>query len=293
MSLQRRVTVVMLTFNRRDEALTTLARLIALPGAPSVVAVDNGSSDGTALAIAAHFPQVRLVRLDRNLGAAGRNHGVARVRTPYVAFSDDDTRWEPGALDHAADLLDADPALAVISAHVLVGPHRRDDAACVPMARSPLGDYGTHGRRILGFMAGACVMRVGAFRAAGGYSERLFIGAEEMLLALDLAERGAIMAYCPQVVTWHDPSPVRDATGRRWLLARNAIWIAWMRMPACWAWRLTWKMLRQLRRDRLLLTGLWRTVRGLPPALAARRVVSARVIEMWAAVEGPPDVARS
>ena len=60
-----------------------------------LVVVDNASHDGTAEAVRARFPEVTLVPLGTNIGAAGRNAGVARLETTYVAFCDDDAWWSP------------------------------------------------------------------------------------------------------------------------------------------------------------------------------------------------------
>jgi GT2 family glycosyltransferase len=114
--LAARLSVVVLTHERRDELLRTLGKLAAEHAAGAIVVVDNGSRDGTEAAVAAHFPAVQRVRLARNLGAAGRNHGVQRVATPYVAFCDDDTWWAPDSLAHAVALLDAYPRLAMVTA---------------------------------------------------------------------------------------------------------------------------------------------------------------------------------
>jgi GT2 family glycosyltransferase len=115
--LRDRVTVVVLTHGRRDEVLATLARMRTC-GA-SIIVADNASRDGTGAAIASRFPEVDVVRHERNLGAAGRNGAVAAARTPYVAFCDDDTWWAPGALAHAAAVLDRHPRLAAVTARVL------------------------------------------------------------------------------------------------------------------------------------------------------------------------------
>ena len=93
----------------------------------AVLLVDNGSDDGTAAAVRAAYPQVEVVALPENLGAVGRNVGVARLSCPYVAFCDDDTWWDPGSLTRAADVLDEHPALAVLTARILVEPGGRED----------------------------------------------------------------------------------------------------------------------------------------------------------------------
>jgi GT2 family glycosyltransferase len=277
------VTVVVLTFNRRLEVLRTLGSLRHLAGRPAIVVVDNGSTDRTTDAIRHNFPDACLVSLPHNAGAAGRNIGASYVRTPYVAFSDDDTRWEYNALTRAADILDQYPALAVVSAHVLVGAEGREDPACEPMRHSPLDADGLPGSRILGFMAGACVFRLSAFRAAGGYLPRLFIGGEEALLSLDLAVLGWRMAYCPEVVTHHHPSPVRDSRSRRRLLARNAIWTAWMRLPFIDALRETRRALAAMVRQRQFLSGCREAFAGMSMVMAERRVVPVHVCRMWRA----------
>src|SRR4051812_5853711 len=101
-----RVAVVMTTRDRRDDALRTLARLAELHERPAVTVVDNGSSDGTADAIAKTFPQVEVIALHADLGAAGLNLGVLHTQARYVAFCDDGSWWEPGSLARAADLFD-------------------------------------------------------------------------------------------------------------------------------------------------------------------------------------------
>jgi GT2 family glycosyltransferase len=57
-----RVTVVIITWNRKAELLHTLERMTALPDQAPVVVVDNGSTDHTADAVAERFGQVTLLR---------------------------------------------------------------------------------------------------------------------------------------------------------------------------------------------------------------------------------------
>jgi N-acetylglucosaminyl-diphospho-decaprenol L-rhamnosyltransferase len=275
-----RVDVVVITHNRRDELARTLTNLALLPEAPRVVVVDNGSTDGTAELVRAEFPDVVLVTPGANLGAAGRNLGVALVEAPYVAFCDDDTWWEPGSLGRAADILDAHPVLAVVTAQILVEPSGRIDGICEEMSRSPLDRVpGIPGHPLLSFLAGASIVRRRAYEDAGGFSTQLWLGGEEELLASDLATQGWAMAYVPEVVTHHHASVARDPHLRRRHGIRNTLWFTWSRRPVRSAARRTLHMLRTVPRDRVSAGGFLDAAGGLPWVLRNRRVVPAAVEE--------------
>lgn len=273
-----RVAVVVMTHERCPELHHTLTRLGELPEEPVVVVVDNGSRDGTAQMVAERHPDAVLLTPGSNLGAVARNLGVAVVDAPYVAFCDDDTWWEPGALARAADLLDAHPRLAVVTAQILVEPGSRDDPICAEMLASPLETpSGMPGAALLSFLAGASVVRLAAFEAAGGFSERLWLGGEEELLASDLAAAGWAMAYVPEVITHHRPSVARDPHLRRRHGIRNTLWFTWLRRPVPSALRRTASLLASLPRDRVSVLGVLDAVRGAPWVLIERRVVPAAV----------------
>lgn len=279
-SADTRLTVVVLTYNRADQVLDTLARLTALPDRIHIVAVDNASADGTAERIAAEFPDVELVVAPDNLGAAGRNLGVARVKSEYVAFCDDDTWWHAGSLSRAVDLLDGAPRAGVLNARVVVGEHGATDETCERMRASPLPHDGLPGPALIGFMAGACVFRTSVFRQTGGYEPRLFIGGEETLVSLDVLSAGHEIVYAHELILHHHPSPLRDSAQRRKLLARNAAWVAWMRLPWREALMTTRDAFRTLRAEASLLRGLPELLRGIAWAAARRHVISPRVQEM-------------
>lgn len=272
------VTIVVLTCNRREEVLRTLAHVVDAHPALPIVVVDNASHDGTADAVTRRHPHVKLVRLAANLGAAGRNAGVAASATPYVAFCDDDTWWLPGGIERAIEVLDAHPRLAVVTARILVGERRHEDPTNALMAASPFPNpLGVPGTALVGLLAGACVMRRAAFIEAGGYQPRFFLGREEALLAIDLMTRGWHMAYLPDATVCHWPSPVRDGVGRRRLMRRNALWCAWLRRPLRSALRVTTAWLADARDDGTLRADLRDTLMALPWLLRERRVVPAHV----------------
>jgi GT2 family glycosyltransferase len=283
-----RIGVVVITHQRRAEALGAVARLTALPEQPPVVLVDNGSADGTADAVHKCFPQVKVLPLTRNLGAVGRNLGVEHLRTPYVAFCDDDTWWEPGSLTEAADVLDAHPRLAVVNARIVVEPDTRDDPIVAELRDSPVpGPSWLPGPALGSFLAGASVVRREAFQAVGGFSPRLWLGGEEELLATDLLSAGWELCYLEQLVVHHAASPVRDATRRRRDGLRNTLWFTWLRRPIAPALRRTAFLAATAPRDRTSALAWWDAVRGLPWVLSHRRTrprpVEARLAPLDAA----------
>jgi GT2 family glycosyltransferase len=272
-----RISIVVLTFNRCAEVVRTVEHALTLEECPPVIVVDNGSEDDTCAALRRRFPTVEVVSLPENIGAAARNYGMHRATTPYVAFCDDDTWWRDGSLAYAANLLDAQPRAASVTARVLVGEEEREDPTCALMSRSPLPRRGFKGQPILGFLAGATVFRREAFIEAGGYESRFFIGGEEALLALDLAARGWTMLYSPHLTVHHHPSHQRDASGRRALLLRNELWVMWLRRPLSVAFIETWRLLRRAWHERILLSVVFDTLASWPWLLRNRCVVPLRV----------------
>jgi rhamnopyranosyl-N-acetylglucosaminyl-diphospho-decaprenol beta-1,3/1,4-galactofuranosyltransferase len=101
--MRPRVTAVVVTYNRRELLLESLAAVQAQHRPPdAVIVIDNASTDGTAAAVRAGFPAVQLTELDGNYGGAGGfAYGMAqalRGGADLIWAMDDDTIPEPGAL---------------------------------------------------------------------------------------------------------------------------------------------------------------------------------------------------
>ena len=98
-----RVAAVVVTYNRRDLLLESLAAVLGQTRAPDkVIVVDNASEDGTAAAVRGQFPSVHLAELRRNSGGAGGFAGGMALAladgADLIWLMDDDTVPEPGAL---------------------------------------------------------------------------------------------------------------------------------------------------------------------------------------------------
>jgi GT2 family glycosyltransferase len=280
--------VVVITRNRRGELARTLDQLAGLPERPAVIVVDNGSADGSAAYVRWRHPDVRLIAARHNLGAVGRNIAVREVQTPYVAFCDDDTWWHPGSLSHAADVLDAHPDVAAVTARIVVEPSGEEDPIVPELAHSPVpGRPGLPGPALLSIMAGASVLRTGAFRAAGGFSPRLWLGGEEELLCTDLVTAGYWLCYLPGATVHHQASLLRDPSLRRLLGIRNTLWFTWLRRPVQPAVRRTAELASTVPRDATSAAAFWAALRGLPWVLRERRPVPPEIEAQIQLLEEP------
>jgi GT2 family glycosyltransferase len=286
--VEQRVGVVMITHNRRAEALRSVGRLLALPERPHVVVVDNGSSDGTAEALVSRYPDVEVVASPTNLGAVGRNVGVSRLDTPYVAFCDDDTWWDPGSLILAADVLDAHPTVAVLTARIVVEPSGVEDPIVLELRFSPVPTRpGLPGPALGSFLAGASVLRRDAFLACGGFSSKLWLGGEEELLAVDLATAGWELCFVESLRVHHEASRLRDPTTRRRDGLRNTLWFTWLRRPVPAALRRTVTLAMTVPRDRTSVRAFGDALLGAPWVLAERRRVPPAIEARLSALDEP------
>jgi GT2 family glycosyltransferase len=128
-------------------------------------------------------------------------------------------------------------------------------------------------------MAGACVMRVHAFRSVGGYDARLFIGGEEEPVALDLLSAGWAIVYAPRLTLHHHPC-ARDSALRVRLIARNRAWVAWARLPLAEALARTARAIGTFVAHRPPAREWQAFVQGIVRACRRRRVVP-RFVRHW------------
>jgi GT2 family glycosyltransferase len=262
--------------NRSAELKSTITRLLDTTPC-RIVFVDNGSDDDSVAAArklaAGSAGRLQIIELGRNLGAPARNLGVAACGTPYVAFCDDDSWWEPEAPAIAEALFAAHPTLGLLAARTMVWPQRTEDPLVHLLASSPLGTRsGLPGPSILGFLACSSIVRAEAFSAAGGFSAVLHFRGEEQLLALDMARLGWQLCYCADLVAIHQPSEIRPTSAAQDARSlRNDVLTTWMRRPLPHCLKAGGRLLRAAPRDIEHTRAAAEALARLPAAIAQRR----------------------
>jgi N-acetylglucosaminyl-diphospho-decaprenol L-rhamnosyltransferase len=91
------ISIVIVSYNGREHLRRCLQSLAAHPPTVEreVIVVDNDSRDGSAPMVASEFPDVRLLRMPRNLGfAAGANRGAREAKGEAIVLLNPDSEVE-------------------------------------------------------------------------------------------------------------------------------------------------------------------------------------------------------
>lgn len=221
------VSIAILNYQRRDVLRGALESARTQRGPVlEVLAVDNASTDGSVEMVRREFPDVRVVALEENVGAAARNAGVAAAKGEIVVTLDNDVRLTtPDDVDRLLAVFARHPRAAVVN-FMILGPDgrlsRRD--WCHPRDPDVWAEREFPTTYVL---EGASACRREAFLAAGGYWPPFFIGHEGLDLALRLLDRGHDLVYTPAVRVRHLVEPsARPSSRIYYTFTRNALWVA-------------------------------------------------------------------
>lgn len=215
--------VVFVAWNTRQQILAAL-RALASNGAPGspVVVIDNASNDGTAEAVAAAFPGVRVIVNPTNLGyGAAINQGVAATNTPYVLVANADVECSPTTVAQLTEFLDQHPRVAVVGPR-LVSPEGRLQLSwgrqpslwhefvqrwwwrLLEAYAQPWFARAAARLQRVDWVLGACfLVRREAFQAVQGMDDRYFLYFEEVDLCTRLRQAGWEIWYLPSAQAVH------------------------------------------------------------------------------------------
>lgn len=223
------LSVVVLSWNTKDLTLACL-RALANDGSRrsrEIVVVDNGSADGSADAIAAAFPDVRLVRNAENRGySGGNNQGAREACGRWLCLLNSDTEVRPGALDLLVDWLERNPRYGV-AAPRLVHPDGSVQRACMrfpglltacvfdldwarrwPMRwiddRYYMRDFDhLHSRDVDQPPGACCVMARSEYLEQGGLDENLWLFFNDVDFCRRMWRRGRRIRYVAEAEVMH------------------------------------------------------------------------------------------
>ena len=222
-----RLAIVIVSFNAREHLESCLASLAASPPAATheIVVVDNASTDGSAGAVRARFPDVRICEQPRNAGfSSANNAGIRATTSELILLLNNDTIVPPRAIDALVARLDAKPDVAVAGPR-LVDADGRAELSFGRMI-SPAGELrqktlnvlqrrgarlgtgwiarATSREQYVDWVSGACLLvRRAAAEEAGLLDERFFLYTEDVDFCAAVRAQGHRVLFTPAAEIVH------------------------------------------------------------------------------------------
>lgn len=208
------IDVVIPTFERWDLTERCLLHLRDQTVVHSVIAVDNGSTDGTPEHISALFPQVRLVELGANLGfAVACNRGVAEGTGDIVVLMNNDVEANPDFLEKLVQPFDEDGKVGCAAALLVQPGEQSIDSMGLAVDRTLAGFPRLRGRPptdatssspvLAGPSGGGGAYRRTVWEDVSGLDEGVMFYGEDVDLALRIRAAGWKAAAAPEAVAVH------------------------------------------------------------------------------------------
>ena len=212
-------------------------------GMPSleVIVVDNASKEDEASILEKRYPNIKVIRSNKNLGFAGGNNlGIKAARGKYLFFINNDTilSHQPSAIDHLIHRLESDEKIGMVCPKIRFawGDNPIQFAGYTPLSRFTMrnrsigfgekdkGQYDTPHPTPYAHGAAMMVKRE-ALEKVGIMPECYFLYYEELDWSMMFTRAGYTIWYEPACTIYHKES---QATGQNsplkvYYLTRNRL----------------------------------------------------------------------
>lgn len=230
MTADPELSIIVVNWNTRDLTLACLRSLYDQTRETpfEVLLVDNGSHDGSAAAIAAAFPQVRLFAETRNHGfAAANNLAALHAKGRYILLLNSDTEVLDGAVDRLMAFARATPQARIWGGRTVFADGRLNPQSawgrvtlwstlCFALGLtkafpdSPLfnpeglGGWDRGSERAVDIVSGCFfLIEAGLWRDLGGFDPLFFMYGEEADLCARARRHGAAPRVTPDATIIH------------------------------------------------------------------------------------------
>ena len=230
-----RLSVVILNWNGRRHLERYLPSVVAhTEGDAEVVVADNGSTDDSLQWLRLNYPDVRVIRLDRNYGfAGGYNRALREVASEYVLLLNSDVEVTAGWWQPLVEVLDTESDVAAVAPKLLADMERTKfeyagaaggfiDYLGYPFCRGRIlsnveEDRGQYDNRRDIFWASGAAMccRREVFNSLGGFDEDFFAHMEEIDLQWRMQLAGWRIVVEPKSVVYHLGGGTLPASSRK------------------------------------------------------------------------------
>lgn len=192
------VSILIPTYNRPDDLAVALSKALGVDYPHlEVVVIDDCSTTPETERVLAEFPQVKALRLPRNVGLLGaRNFGFAHCHGKYVVNLDDDSWFvDSHGVQAAVEILEAAEDVSVLALNI--------STHSGPMWPTSLSQF-----RVPYYTGCGNVYRRADVARVDPYVQEFQRQGEEIDRTLQLGGLGKCVVAAPNIVVYHNESPV-------------------------------------------------------------------------------------
>ena len=249
-----KVAVVILNYNGAAMLGRFLPSVIKYSPGVEIVVADNASTDDSVALLAAGFPSVRVVQLDRNYGFAdGYNKALTQIDAEYYLLLNSDVEVTEGWLAPMLSFMENNPKAVACQPKILAYNNKTHfeyagaaggfiDRYGYPYCRGRLFDTIEEDKgqydgvcRIFWATGAAMMVRSAAFHGAGGFDGRFFAHMEEVDLCWRMLARGGEIYAVPAGMVYHVGGATLNKSNPRktFLNFRNNLLMLYKNLPHC------------------------------------------------------------
>jgi GT2 family glycosyltransferase len=230
------LTIIIVSWNTKERLRRCLRSIwrTNVETAFEVIVVDNASSDSSADCVEGEFPQINVIRNDKNLGfARAANQAIIMARGDLIMLLNPDTVVHDKTIDRLVAFASEHPDIGIIGCKIvnedgtLQHSCRRFPTPVVGLFRNTfLGRLFPHNRfttrylmddwdheniREVDWVSGACmVIRREALSEIGVLDERYFMYCEDLDLCFRAHNAGWKIFYYPRAIVTHRKGAASD-----------------------------------------------------------------------------------
>lgn len=224
------VSVVTLCWNRKKDILESLHGIFNIDYENlEVIVVDNGSTDGTCEAVSEQFPEVKLLKMYKNIGIEAYNIGFKNAGGEYIVILDDDSFPHPQAVKRMVKQFEADEKLGIVAFDVR-NYYQYDEVVNSEVEEEPKKAEAEE--YYMAFNGAGAGVRKALLEQIGFYPEEFFLYWNEQDTAFRVWDAGYQVVFFADIVSYHKYSPKNRVSWRApYYYTRNAFFLIWKNYP--------------------------------------------------------------
>ena len=197
-----------------------------------IVLVDNASTDGSTEFVEKNFPEVRIIRSEKNLGFAGGNNlGILNSKSELVCLFNPDAIAEKNWLSTLVSVLQSSEKIggAAGKLYYLDDRFGKNAIFCTwskigPLSGNPSNFYNNEPVSKVDYFTGAAMLvKRKMIQKIGLLDTEYFLYFEETDLCARMIRAGYDLIYVPTAIAWHAVSPLSNSEKKLFYMDRNRI----------------------------------------------------------------------